>query len=90
MQGLVHLARSPDGSELAIRPSLARFGTVRGAIAPAMALIAISVAAWSVKSSVGGGTATPIIVAMFVSLVAFFVAYLSLYMRNFSVFAPDV
>ena len=87
MQGLVDLGRSPDGSEVAIRPSLARFGTVLGAIAPAMALMAISAAGWAVRSSVSGGTATPIIVAMFVSLVAFFGAYLSLYMRNFSVFA---
>jgi hypothetical protein len=87
MQGLVDLGRSPDGSEVAIRPSLARFGMVLSATAPAMALIAISAAAWAVRSSVSGGIATPIIVAMFVSVPAFFIAYLALYVRNFSVFA---
>ena len=52
-----------------------------------MALMALSAVAWAVRSSVSGAAATPIIVAMFISIVAFFVAYLSLYLRNFSVFA---
>jgi hypothetical protein len=87
MQSLVDRGSSPDGSEVAIRPSPARFRRVLGATVLAMALTAISAAAWAVRSSVNGEATTPIIVAMFVGLVAFFVAYLSLYLRNFSVFA---
>jgi len=83
----VDLGHSPDGSEVAIRPSPARLRRVLGAIAPAMGLMAIGAAAWAVKSSVSGGTTAPIMVALFVGLVAFLGAYLSLYMRNFSVFA---